>query len=454
MGAKTTREIAEFVCKTAYKNLSSEVIDYSKILALSHLGMNIAGSTMDCGRNVTQYVRGKGGHPEVGIFGAGFRTCVDYAALANGNSAHTTELEDDSFPETMYSCGHWPTVFAMGEKLKLSGRDIIEALVIGYEVAAKLGLAFLAALQKGKAGWASLSAIGNAASAAKMLRLNVEQTTSALSIAASQATGLKRQTGTGAHLVEAGFAGRNGICAAELAALGYTGSPTILEGKDGFGDMWSDCPEFDLPLGEGYRLMQVAIKKYSCCFGTHRNIDALFDLIAERNIAWDDVANIEHGINNTATHTFLNRDQPETGDEARFSFAHCSVACFFDKKVFLPSFTNEKARDPRWREARKKVKVTVHPDLPLGTYDDYDSPMTVTMKDGKIYKRLCHRATGGPDNQRFGADDVMKKYLDCMDFAGTFSRARVAQIAEMTLGLDKVEDVSALATVLTFPDQA
>ncbi|MBI4192214.1 MAG: MmgE/PrpD family protein [Betaproteobacteria bacterium] len=451
MGAKTTREIAEFVCKTGYKDLPSEVVNYSKILALSHLGVNIAGSAMDFGRKVTLYVKGKGGHPEVGVFGAGFRTCVDYAALANGNSAHATELEDDSFPEAMYSCGHWPTVFAMGEKLKLSGRDVIEALVIGYEVAAKLGLAFLTAVGKGRASYAALSAIGNAAAAAKMLRLNVKQTTSALSIAASQATGLRRQGGTGAHLVEAGFTGRNGICAAELAALGYTGSPTILEGKDGFGDMWSDCPEFDLPLGDGYRLMRVGIKKYSSCYGTQRNIDGVLDLIAEHNIAWDDVASIEHGINYTASHS-LKYDQPETAEETRFSFAHCSVACFFDKKVFLPSFTTDKARNPRWREARKKVKVTVHPEWPDGYFDCFDSPVTITTKDGKSYTKLCHSARGDPD-QRFGTDDVMKKYLDCMDFAGTFSHARVTQIAEMTLGLDKVEDVSALTTFLTFPDQ-
>src|SRR5688572_29376823 len=94
MGAKTTREIAEFVYKTAYKDLPAEVTAYAKSLALSHLGTNIAGSTMDCGHMVNQYIKGKGGHPEAGALGAGFRTCVDYAALANGNSAHATALED------------------------------------------------------------------------------------------------------------------------------------------------------------------------------------------------------------------------------------------------------------------------------------------------------------------------------------------------------------------------
>ena len=258
MGAKTTREIAEFVCDTRFDDLPKDVVDYAKVLALSHVGMTIAGSTMDFGNKVIQYVRSKGGTAEAGVFGAGFRTSADNAALVNGNSAHATELEDDSFPETMYSCGHWPAVFAMGQKLKRTGREVLEAMIVGYEVSARLGLAFLPALQTGKGPYGALAAFANAASSAKMLRLSVEQTVTALSLAASQAAGLRRQTGTGAHLIEAGFAGRNGVCAAELAALGYTGTATILEGKDGFGDVWSNCPEFDLHLGDEYRVRPAA----------------------------------------------------------------------------------------------------------------------------------------------------------------------------------------------------
>lgn len=454
MGVKTTRGIAEFVCATRFGDLPREVIEYSKVLALSHVGMTIAGSTMDFGEKVIRHVKGKAAKAEAGVFGAGFQTTTDYAALANGNSSHSTELEDDSFPETMYSCGHWPAAFAMGEKLHRSGQDVLEAMVVGYEVSARLGLAWLPALQTGKGPYGALASFANAASAAKLLRLDVDQTTNALSLAASQASGLRRQTGTGAHLIEAGFAGRNGISAAELAADGFTGTPTILEGKDGFGDVWSNCPDFDLALGDGYRLFQVGIKKYSCCFGTHRNIDAMLDLIQEHQLQWEDVARIEHGINRTAAHNFLNRQQPTSEEDARFSFAHCSVACFFDGKVFLPSFTMEKVNDPRWYEARKKVEVSVDDSLALGTYENYESPVTITMKDGTQFTRLCHTARGGPDNQRFGPKEVLKKYGDCMEFAGTYSNARKDQIAEMALGLDKLPDVSSLSELATYPDAA
>ena len=218
------------------------------------------------------------------------------------------------------------------------------------------------------------------------------KTAHALSLAASQAQGIARQTGAGAHLVEAGFADRNGICAAALAALGYTGNPAILEGPGGFMDLWSGQPDFDLPLGEGFKVMDIGIKKYPCCYLQQRNIDGVLDLIAEHKISWEDVESVEHEINQTVS-MYLKYAQPETGEDARFSLEHSTVACFFDQDVFLDSYTDEKARDARFKEARKKVKVTVHPEWP-GGYFAFESPLTIRMKDGREFKKLCVDARG------------------------------------------------------------
>ena len=92
MGAKTTAEIARWMCGTSYKDLPSEVVSYTKLLALSHLGMTVAGSTLANGGRVVDYVRALGGAQEAGVLGAGFRAPAEYAALANGNSAHSTVM--------------------------------------------------------------------------------------------------------------------------------------------------------------------------------------------------------------------------------------------------------------------------------------------------------------------------------------------------------------------------
>ena len=286
--------------------------------------------------------------------------------------------------------------------------------------------------------------------ASKLLKLDVEKTTHALSIAASQANGIARQTGAGAHLIEAGFAGRNGICAASLAKLGFTGNPTILEGRGGFMDLWAGEPDFDLPLGEGYRAMEIGIKKYPCCYLMQRNIDGVLELIDEHNISWNDVESVEHGINHTVS-LYLKYPQPETGEDARFSLPHSTVACFFEKKVFLDSYTDAKAQDPKFKEARAKVNVDVHEEWDRG-YFAFQSPVAIRLKDGTTHEKLCIDAKGDP-SQRLNSDEVKQKYMDCLDFAGTFSSAAADKAADMALSLDTLEDVSELASVLTFPDK-
>ncbi len=450
MGARTTREIAEWICRSGYQDFSREMVDYVKLMALSHLGMTVAGSAMPFGKIAAQYVKEQNGPAEAGVLGAGFRTSTEYAALANGSLSHTTELEDDSFPEGLYSCGAWPTVFALGEKLNLSGKDIIEAYVLGYEVGAKIGVASETAIGDGYLNAAGCLTIGSAAMAAKLLKLDAEKTTHALSIAASQANGIARQTGAGAHLIEAGFAGRNGICAATLAKLGFTGNPTILEGRGGFMDLWTRKPEFDLPLGEGYRVMEIGIKKYPCCYLMQRNIDGVLELIDAHHISWDDVESVEHGINHTVS-LYLKYPQPETGEDARFSLPHSTVACFFDQKVFLDSYTDAKARDLKFKEARKKVKVDVHEEWERG-YFSFHSPVTIRLKDGNVHEKVCIDAKGDP-SRRLSADEVKQKYMDCMNFAGTFSSAAAEKAAEMALSLDTLGDVSELTRILTFPDK-
>ena len=452
MGATTTREIAEFVCETSLSSIPTEVVDYAKLLGLSHVGMNVAGTKMKVGRTVINYVQSKGGHAEAGVFGAGFRAPVEYATIANANSAHATELEDDSFPETMYSCGHWPAVFALCEKYQLSGGRLLEALILGYEVAARLGLAFDRGLKKGWASWACLGTIGNAVAAAKLMDLDTEQTTAAISLAVSQAAGLLKQTGSGAHIIEAGFAGRNGICSAELASLGYVGQPDILEGTHGYGELWADTPTFDLQLGDDYRIYHVGIKKYPCCFFKHRNMDGLLELIQDHRLRWEDVDTVDHGIN--VTHSqILKYNQPESAEQARFSLPHATVACFFDGTVFLDSFSDENAINSEWQEARSKVSVTVHKEWPKGGVEAFDSPITVRMKDGRVFEKLCHDSPGEPANSRFGPAEVIVKYQKCMDFASLHSAEETREIEGQMLDLDHVSDLARLVSMLTFPQR-
>jgi len=447
MGAKSTKEIARFVCNTGYKDFPSEVVNLTKSLCLRQLGATLAGSALPPGKIIIEYVKNQKATPDAGILGAGFRTSAEYAAFANGTLFHATELEDVSFPEGQWTCSVYPAVFALGEKLKSSGRAMIEAIILGQEVAARIGLVCVDAVARGWLPASVWSNMGVAAAAAKLLKLDLEGTTMALSLAASQAGGLARQTGTGAHLFEAGTAARNGICAATLAKGGFSGNPTILEGRNGLCDLFAGQPDFEWT--DEFRTLAIGMKKYPCCYQMHRQIDGMLELIKKHNISFEDVKDIEVGLNTTVGLGYLKYPQPETGEDARFSVPHGIAACLLDGHVFFDTFTDEKARDPKFKEARKKVNVVVHPEYNPGFFT-FESPLIVRMKDGTEYKKVCVTAKGDPSD-RLNDAEILKIYMDCIDFAGTVSRGDAKKAAEMVMAMDQLNDVSEVMSIFTFP---
>ena len=185
---------------------------------MSALGAMVAGHRCSGGRAMTEYVRRHGGSAEATMLGAGMKSSMELAAMANGTFAHATEYEDDSFPEAVSSYTLFPAIFALGEHLQSSGERTIEAFVAGYEAQARIGLACREARRLGYMVLSLAGSIGCAVSAAKMLGLDERKTTMAISIAASQGSGIGYQTGSTAHIVEMGFSARNGIAAALLAA--------------------------------------------------------------------------------------------------------------------------------------------------------------------------------------------------------------------------------------------
>lgn len=175
MNAPASIQIAELISRTEYGRLPKEVIDYSKILALSALGATVAGSALPTSNVVRKYVHRVGGSAEATVAMAGFKASVEYAAMANGFFAHVTEYEDDSMPEGVSAYTLFPPLLALGEKLGLGGTAILEAFVAGQEVQSRFGLDCANARKRGYLNLCLVGVLGVAASAAKLLRLDVDR---------------------------------------------------------------------------------------------------------------------------------------------------------------------------------------------------------------------------------------------------------------------------------------
>lgn len=444
----TTTDIAEFAIATKFGEFDPGLITHVKHILLSGVGMTVLGVETAAGKAVLDYVRERGAPPEAGVLGAGFRTSVELAALANGTTSHATELEDDTREEAMYSVGVFPGVLALGEQLHVSGQEAIETFVVAWDVASKLGLSAKAMLVKGFATWSAFSTIGVAAGAARMLKLDAERATNAVSLATSHAGGLYKQVGSGAHLAESGLAAKNGIASALLAKHGLTGRPDILEVERGYLDAVAGVTHPDLNLGAPFRARDIEMKKYPCCFSQMHIIDGFVALAEELRIAPEAVENVQLDVTTSFTYAAARFQHPTNEDEAKFSLAHSIACCFIDRRPWVDSYTTAKANDLQVKALRDRVKIVVRPEWGTSAPAPERLPIVITLKDGTVHRRETPRLA---DTHVLSEAEVIDKYM--RSAVRVLSPSRAEQVAEAVLSLEKVPDISELMTLLTFPDQ-
>lgn len=412
-----TQGIAQRVADTRIQDLPKEAIDYSSTLAMSALGAMVSGHRCTGGAEAIEYVRRQGGEPQATVLGGGFKTSVELAGFANGTFAHATEYEDDSFPEAVSSYTLFPPIFALAEHLHSPGSRVIEAFVAGYETQARIGLACREARKIGYMVLSLAGSMGVAAAAAKLLGLDATQTANAISIAASQGGGIGYQTGTTAHIVEMGFSARNGIAAAYMAQGGMTGQPDVLEAPRGLMNMITggkvESPEKILSeWGKPYRIFEIGIKSYPCCYHLQRMIESAMELTRERGLRPDDIAKVEVEVN-AFFPTVVQHPEPRNEIQAQFSLPHAVALGVMEEHIVPASFSRERIDDERFRSFRPKVKTIVREEwgwTPTG----WDPRITYTLATGEQIVREPKAARGQPP-ALLNFDQCIPKYHGCVD---------------------------------------
>jgi 2-methylcitrate dehydratase len=443
-----TSFIAKSVAETALSDMNAKAVDYSKTLALSALGAMIFGPDCTGGDVLTKYVTRAGGTPEATVFGIGRKLPVEMVAMANATFAHATEYEDDSFPEAVSSYTIFPAIFALGEQLGSSGEECIAAFILGYETQARIGLACREARRLGYMVLSLAGSIGCAAAAARLLKLDAARTSHALSIAASQGSGLGYQTGTMAHIVEMGFSARNGLAAALLARDGLTGQSDILEAPRGLFEVIT-AGKVDRPKqiiedwGRPFRLMEIGIKEYPCCYHLQRMIEAALELRETEKVKADDIEEISIEVN-AFFPTVVQHEEPNDELQAQFSLPHAVAAAFLEPNVVPESFSQAKIRSEAFRAFRKKIRTIVREDWGWSP-TDWTPRIVIQLKDGRVVVRKPERSRGQPP-LLMSYDDCIAKYRSCTE--GRISETAIAESIDLVQRLETCRNVSALVQIV------
>jgi 2-methylcitrate dehydratase PrpD len=409
--AGVTRQLADFLADVGDRDLPPAARAECYRATLDWLGSALAGAVEPPARIAQRVAHSLGASSESTIFTAG-RASAAAAALANGVASHILELDDVHKGSTLHAGA--PVIsaaLAVAEREHASGEAFTRAVALGYEAALRIGEAVNPSHYRYWHPTGTAATFGAAAAAGSLVRLTPAQMLDALGTAGTQAAGLWEFNADGAmskHL-HPGKAALNGVLAADLAKLGFTGATRILEGERGF--FRATATSFDASrvtdrLGERWLILENCYKLHSCCAHTHTAIDVALDIRARRRWspqkALDAIARIDLATYR-AGHEIVADPNPTTPYRAKFSLAYCVAAALVEGQVGLDQFSADRfgddgVVDPRIASLLPRIHVSVRDDLSARYPARWPTNVVITLRDSGVERGLNDYPRGNPEN--------------------------------------------------------
>lgn len=324
--------------------------------------------------------------PRATLYGRRERMDMASAALVNGIASHVFDY-DDTHPRNLVHPGG-PVVsaaLAVAERFACSGREVVDAVVIGVDVACRV--ANLVYPEHYDRGWhitGSAGVLGAAAACARLLRLDTERTGMALGLAASQPVGLREQFGTMAKAFHPGAAARAGLTGALLARHGFTASTTALEGRRGYARVVSERQDWQAALdglGQRFEITLNTFKPYACGLVIHPCIDGCLTLRQRHVLRCDDVGEILLRVHPLVLE-LTGKTEPRTGLEGKFSVFHACAAALVIGRAGEAEFQEGVVQRPEVVALRRRIRAEADT-----TIQHEAAHVEITCRDGR---RLHH----------------------------------------------------------------
>jgi 2-methylcitrate dehydratase PrpD len=368
--------------------------------------------------------------PQASVLGRAEKLDMASAALVNGITSHTFDFDDTHLKTIIHPAGPVASaVLALAEQRSASGREVVDALVLGIDVACRVGnVVYPDHYDRGWHITGSTGMLGAAAGCARLLKLDAKKTTMALGIAASQPVGLREQFGTMTKPFHPGAAARAGLTSALLAMHGFTASARALEAPRGFVQVVSDkraWHEASDELGSRFEISFNTYKPFPCGIVIHPSIDACMQL-RERGITPEQVTRIELVVHPLVLE-LTGKKEPKDGLEAKFSVYHGCAAGLFFGRAGEAEFADAVVNRPDVVALRRKVEARADAAI-----EEASADVTAVLADGRRIHLFVEHAIGSLQRPLSDAQ------LD----------AKFSGLVEPVLGAAKVATIAAKCRVL------
>ncbi|WP_316179081.1 MmgE/PrpD family protein [Bradyrhizobium sp. SZCCHNRI1009] len=452
--AQETATLAAYVAALKYDDIPPEVLDRAKVLTLDFLGSAIrarreAESTPSVVNMLAALKLDAAG--EATVFGDDRTWTPAVAALLNGTMGHSLDFDDTHADSSLHpSAPVVPAAFAVGEMVGASGREVLTAIVAGYEVCCRLGNALdpTSHYARGFHPTATAGTYGAAAAAGKLFGLSEQQLIYAFGVSGSQAAGSLQFLVNGAwnKRYQVGASAMNGVIAATLAKNDFVGAIESVEGKHGLLVGYTDTPHHEKAvagLGSTYETMKIGVKPYPSCRYTHAAIDAIIALRREHNLTPDQVKRVEIGLHRngiTLTGDAATKRHPSSIVGGQFSMFFTGALALDQGRFGWDDYT--RLGDAAINALADKFDVVQDDKLEIGRSHPFGARVTITTEDG-VHERLHDDPSGEPTSFP-SAQAMSDKFIT---LARPVLSSRAQSFADAILSLERFDRV-ARATAL------
>jgi 2-methylcitrate dehydratase PrpD len=444
-----TGQLAAYMARARDMRLPPNVAQDGKHRILDGLAAIVSGSHLPAGEMAIAFARAQGGVAEATVLATDIRTSAVNAALANGMFAHADET-DDFEPVTKAHPGSHvvPAALAMAEREGRSGAELLAAVTLGYDLCCRFLLALGPDLVRGshRSAEGTSSTMGSAAAAASLARLDEKGMRYALSYAAQQVSGIWSWVRDAGHVEKAfdfsGMGARNGVTAAIMAQMGFTGVWDVLDGEHNALIALSTEPkpeEMVAGLGTRFFINESSIKLYSVGYPIQAPLDAFLTLLREHKLAVDNVERIVVRLPEDGARVVNNRSMPDVNCQHIIALALVDGAVSFED-----SHSYERMADARVRAAKERVQL-----IPDRTLMDpaarRSGHVEVTLRDGRTVSHFTRHPPGTQENP-LSTERVNEKARSLM--APVLGAERTEEVISRVNALEKLDNVRELRPLL------
>jgi len=417
-----TRELVEFLAALDGARVPVEVFDRARYFLLDYLGVAMRGSLAESSAPIYKMIERIGVSGPSTIIGVGSRTSPGYAALAHGAAAHAIELDDTHNAGSIHlGVIMFSTALALAEAIPdVTPEQFFIAVIAGYEAAARIAMAVQPKehYSLGFHPTATCGVFGATVTASRLLDLSAEQMLSAVGIAGSMAAGSLEflREGAWTKRLHPGLAAQNGIQAAMLAAEGFRGPSTILEGRDGFLAGYSRKPipeRITEGLGESFEILRTSVKPHACCRYMQGPIDAILELAKTHDIKSEQVENIEVAVLEAGwtlvAEPRAQKYKPQSVVDAQFSMPFGAAIALLHRRAGLDEFTVENAQANQVRHLMERVTLVKDNRLDRNFPKEWNARVTIFLNNGSQYEKFIQHPKGDPEN-RLSWEELVAKF--------------------------------------------